>query len=83
MIRQLYSSLHVNGDDNVAHYGNDDVNYSDNDDNDNGAEAQKPKTIRKIPDCLKLLGNLEIISKIQTVLKSSEKLVVIQKNLDS
>lgn len=83
MIRQLYSSLHVNGDDNVAHYGNDDVNYGDNDDNDNGAEAQKPKTIRKIPDSLKLLGNLEIIWKIRTVLKSSEKLVIIQKNLDS
>ena len=56
MIKQLYSSLHVNGDDNVAHYGNDDVNYGDNDDNDNGAEAQKP-TIRTIPDSLKLLGN--------------------------
>ena len=82
MIRQLYSSLHVNGDDNVAHYGNDDVNYGDNDDNDNGAEAQKP-TIRAIPDSLKLLGNLEIIWKIRTVLKSSEKLVIIQKNLDS
>ena len=70
MIRQLYSSLHVNGDDNVAHYGNDDVNYGDNDDNDNGAEAQKP-TIRTIPDSSKLLGNhlenpdsLEIIRKI-------------------
>ena len=49
MIRQLYSSLHVNGDDNVAHYGNDDVNYGDNDDNDNGSEAQKPTiwTIRQ------------------------------------
>ena len=29
MIRQLYSSLHVNGDDNVAHYGNDEVNYGE------------------------------------------------------
>ena len=79
----MYSSLLVNGDDNVAHYGNDDVNYDHNDDNDNGAEAQKPKTIRKIPDSLNLLGNLEIIWKIRTVLKSSEKLVIIQKNLDS
>ena len=52
MIRQLYSSLHANGDDNVAHYGNDDIKYDDNDDNDNGAEAQKPKTIRKSPDSL-------------------------------
>ena len=49
MIRQLYSSLHANGDDNVAHYGNDDIKYDDNDDNDNGAEAQKPTiwTIRQ------------------------------------
>ena len=41
MIRQLYSSLHVNGDDNVAHYGNDDVNYCDKNDYNNDAEAQR------------------------------------------
>ena len=44
IIRQLYSSLLVNGDDHVAHYGNDDVNYGDNDDYDNNTETHKPKT---------------------------------------
>ena len=56
MIRQLYSSLHVNGDDNVAHYGNDDVNYGDNDDNDRGAKTDHPDNSRQFETAWKSSG---------------------------
>ena len=57
MIRQLYSSLHVNGDDNVAHYGNDDVSNGDNDDYNNHAEAQRGVGSQK---CL-VMGNFQSV----------------------